>query len=150
MFSTKPDTLHADNENVGACCIFLVIWLLLLLLLVLLLLLSLSLPFALRHTTHRTTSNQPTRHTHTQIIMHNNFACICIHTHIHHLASRVEGELFYGHKIVLVTASPRFQSMLSSQLNDGTTATIQINDIRYHIFRVSVCDCMICVELLEI
>lgn len=50
---------------------------------------------------------------------------------------RVEGKIFYGHKIVLVTASPRFQSMLSSKLSDATsTPTVQINDIRYHIFQL--------------
>ncbi|XP_059218755.1 ankyrin repeat and BTB/POZ domain-containing protein 2 isoform X4 [Stomoxys calcitrans] len=49
---------------------------------------------------------------------------------------RVEGKVFYGHKIVLVTASPRFQSMLSSKLSDNTTPTVQINDIRYHIFQL--------------
>lgn len=52
--------------------------------------------------------------------------------------NRVEGKIFYGHKIVLVTASPRFQSMLSSKLSEGNTPTVQINDIRYHIFQVSV------------
>lgn len=57
---------------------------------------------------------------------------------IRRLISRVEGKIFYGHKIVLVTASPRFQSMLSSKLtSDGNTPTVQINDIRYHIFQVS-------------
>ncbi|EAA00055.5 AGAP011728-PA, partial [Anopheles gambiae str. PEST] len=50
---------------------------------------------------------------------------------------RVENRIFYGHKIVLVTASPRLQSMLSSKLNEGTgTPTVQINDIRYHIFEL--------------
>lgn len=48
----------------------------------------------------------------------------------------VEGKIFYGHKIVLVTASPRFQSMLSPKLSEGNTPTVQINDIRYHIFQV--------------
>ena len=53
------------------------------------------------------------------------------------LFSRVEGKIFYGHKIVLVTASPRFQNMLSSKLNDGVnTPTIQINDIRYQILHI--------------
>lgn len=52
-------------------------------------------------------------------------------------SNRVEGKIFYGHKIVLVTASPRFQSMLSSKLSDGNTPTVQINDIRYHVFQVS-------------
>ncbi|XP_033149485.1 ankyrin repeat and BTB/POZ domain-containing protein 2 [Drosophila busckii] len=54
---------------------------------------------------------------------------------------RVEGKIFYGHKIVLVTASSRFQSMLSSKLSEasgasGSTPTVQINDIRYHIFQL--------------
>lgn len=49
----------------------------------------------------------------------------------------MEGEIFYGHKIILVTASPRFHSLLNSKLSDGNTATIQINDIRYRIFQVS-------------
>ncbi|EDV96630.1 GH16366 [Drosophila grimshawi] len=50
---------------------------------------------------------------------------------------RVEGKIFYGHKIVLVTASPRFQSMLSSKLSEANaTPTVQINDIRYHIFQM--------------
>uniref|UniRef100_A0A6P4G074 Ankyrin repeat and BTB/POZ domain-containing protein 2 isoform X2 n=1 Tax=Drosophila rhopaloa TaxID=1041015 RepID=A0A6P4G074_DRORH len=49
----------------------------------------------------------------------------------------VEGKIFYGHKIVLVTASPRFQSMLSSKLSESSsTPTVQINDIRYHIFQL--------------
>lgn len=52
------------------------------------------------------------------------------------LCCRVEGKIFYGHKIVLVTASPRFQSMLSSKLSDSNTPTVQINDIRYHIFEL--------------
>lgn len=51
---------------------------------------------------------------------------------------RVEGKIFYGHKIVLVTASPRLQSLLSSKVSEGNgTPTVQINDIRYHIFEVS-------------
>lgn len=49
---------------------------------------------------------------------------------------RVEGKIFYGHKIVLVTASPRFQGMLSTKLSDGNAPTVQINDIRYHIFEL--------------
>lgn len=44
--------------------------------------------------------------------------------------------MFYGHKIVLVTASPRFQGMLSTKLSDGNAPTVQINDIRYHIFKL--------------
>lgn len=50
---------------------------------------------------------------------------------------RVEGRLFYAHKIVLVTASPRLRAMLSSKLCEGGLPTVQINDIRYHIFQVT-------------
>ncbi|XP_023246146.1 ankyrin repeat and BTB/POZ domain-containing protein 2 [Copidosoma floridanum] len=49
---------------------------------------------------------------------------------------RVEGRVFYGHKIVLVTSSSRFKSMLSSNLCQGNPPIVQINDIRYHIFQM--------------
>ncbi|XP_045480339.1 ankyrin repeat and BTB/POZ domain-containing protein 2 isoform X2 [Harmonia axyridis] len=49
---------------------------------------------------------------------------------------RVEGRLFYAHKIVLVTASPRLRAMLSSKLCEGGLPIVQINDIRYHIFEI--------------
>jgi ankyrin repeat and BTB/POZ domain-containing protein 2 len=49
---------------------------------------------------------------------------------------RVEGRLFYAHKIVLITASPRFKSMLSSKFCEGSPPVVQINDIRYNIFQV--------------
>ncbi|KAK0159103.1 hypothetical protein PV328_010028 [Microctonus aethiopoides] len=49
---------------------------------------------------------------------------------------RVEGRVFYGHKIVLVTSSPRFRNMLSSKLCEGNPPIVQINDIRYHIFQM--------------
>ncbi|XP_044011583.1 ankyrin repeat and BTB/POZ domain-containing protein 2 isoform X1 [Aphidius gifuensis] len=49
---------------------------------------------------------------------------------------RVEGKVFYGHKIVLVTSSPRFRNMLSSKLCEGNPPIVQINDIRYHIFQM--------------
>jgi BTB/POZ domain len=52
---------------------------------------------------------------------------------------RVEGRLFYAHKIVLITASPRFKSMLSSKFCEGSPPVVQINDIRYNIFQVRVC-----------
>lgn len=51
---------------------------------------------------------------------------------------RVEGKLFYAHKIVLVTASPRLRAMLTSKLCEGGHPTVQINDIRYHIFQVQI------------
>ncbi|XP_050679803.1 ankyrin repeat and BTB/POZ domain-containing protein 2 isoform X2 [Leptidea sinapis] len=59
---------------------------------------------------------------------------------------RVEGRLFYGHKIVLVTESPRLRAMLAPPrashealpaTNTASTPApplVQINDIRYHIF----------------
>lgn len=64
---------------------------------------------------------------------------------------RVEGRLFYGHKIVLVSESPRLRAMLAptargaAGAGDGlppapvSTAPplVQINDIRYHIFEVT-------------
>ncbi|XP_059487328.1 ankyrin repeat and BTB/POZ domain-containing protein 2 isoform X2 [Neocloeon triangulifer] len=49
---------------------------------------------------------------------------------------RVEGRLFFAHKIVLVTASPRFKSMLSSKFCEGSPPVVQINDIRYNIFQM--------------
>jgi len=49
---------------------------------------------------------------------------------------RVEGRVFYGHKIVLVTWSPKFRAMLSSKVCDGNPPIVHINDIRYHIFQV--------------
>ena len=53
---------------------------------------------------------------------------------------RVEGRIFYAHKIVLLTASPRFQSMLNYRLSSGSAngtgdpPILQINDIRYDVF----------------
>ncbi|XP_053599891.1 ankyrin repeat and BTB/POZ domain-containing protein 2 isoform X2 [Plodia interpunctella] len=55
---------------------------------------------------------------------------------------RVEGRLFYGHKIVLVSESPRLRAMLAPPRPAGeslphtntTPPLVQINDIRYHIF----------------
>ena len=50
---------------------------------------------------------------------------------------RVEGRVFYAHKIILITASPRFKSMLNSKFCEGNPPIIQINDIRYDIFQVT-------------
>lgn len=66
------------------------------------------------------------------------------HSMITHLnnstCSRVEGRLFYGHKIVLVSESPRLRAMLAPPRADAAPASapplVQINDIRYHIFEV--------------
>ena len=49
---------------------------------------------------------------------------------------RVEGRTFYAHKLVLVTASSRFASMLGSRFCEGTPPVLQINDIRYDIFHL--------------
>lgn len=51
---------------------------------------------------------------------------------------RVEGRLFYGHKIVLVSESPRLRAMLAPARagEAGAPPLVQINDIRYHIFEV--------------
>jgi len=53
---------------------------------------------------------------------------------------RVEGRVFYAHKIILITASPRFKSMLNSKFCEGNPPIIQINDIRYDIFQVRVAE----------
>ncbi|XP_073997606.1 ankyrin repeat and BTB/POZ domain-containing protein 2 [Rhodnius prolixus] len=50
---------------------------------------------------------------------------------------RVEGRVFYAHKIVLVATSARFRDMLTSKLTSSTSPPIiHINDIRYHIFQL--------------
>ena len=49
---------------------------------------------------------------------------------------RVEGRTFYAHKLVLVTASSRFSSMLGSRFCEGSPPVLQINDIRYDIFHL--------------
>ncbi|EDO34265.1 predicted protein, partial [Nematostella vectensis] len=49
----------------------------------------------------------------------------------------VEGEPFYGHKIILATASPRFKQMLTikpSENSEGHVPCIEITDIKYDIF----------------
>ena len=51
---------------------------------------------------------------------------------------RVEGRVFYAHKIILVNASSRFKQMLSSKFCEGNPPIVQIHDIRYDIFEVSV------------
>ncbi|KAF0295250.1 Ankyrin repeat and BTB/POZ domain-containing protein 2 [Amphibalanus amphitrite] len=49
---------------------------------------------------------------------------------------RVEGRVFYAHKIILINASPRFKQMLNSKFCDGNPPIVQINDIRYDIFEL--------------
>lgn len=80
-----------------------------------------------------------------KIIVHdyNKYLCYAIYK-ICHPCSRVEGRLFYGHKIVLVSESARLRAMLApprssnEALPPPNTAPplVQINDIRYHIFEV--------------
>ncbi|KAF6727827.1 Ankyrin repeat and BTB/POZ domain-containing protein 2 [Oryzias melastigma] len=45
----------------------------------------------------------------------------------------VEGKPFYGHKVLLITASDRFKSLLLSSDPDGD---IQISDVRYPVFQM--------------
>jgi len=49
---------------------------------------------------------------------------------------RVEGRLFYAHKLVLITSSFKFRSMLNSKFCEGSPPVLQINDIRYEIFEM--------------
>ncbi len=49
---------------------------------------------------------------------------------------RVEGRIFYAHKLALISASQRFQSMLNSRFCEGSPPVLQINDIRYDIFHL--------------
>ena len=53
---------------------------------------------------------------------------------------RVEGRLFYAHNLALITASPRFQSMLNSRFSgdvgSSSPPVLQINDIRFDIFHL--------------
>lgn len=54
--------------------------------------------------------------------------------------------MFYGHKIVLVSESPRLRAMLAPPRTsnealppaNAAPPLVQINDIRYHIFEVSI------------
>ncbi|XP_061577452.1 ankyrin repeat and BTB/POZ domain-containing protein 2 [Cololabis saira] len=49
----------------------------------------------------------------------------------------VEGMPFYGHKVLLITASDRFKSLLTSSGQDGSPNTeVEISDIKYNIFQM--------------
>lgn len=50
----------------------------------------------------------------------------------------VEGKLFYAHKVLLVTASNRFKTLMTnkSEQDGDSSKTIEISDIKYHIFQM--------------
>ncbi|KAJ3596798.1 hypothetical protein NHX12_003198 [Muraenolepis orangiensis] len=49
----------------------------------------------------------------------------------------VEGKPFYGHRVLLITASDRFKNLLVSPGPDGNPAKqIEISDIKYHVFQM--------------
>ncbi|XP_044785208.2 ankyrin repeat and BTB/POZ domain-containing protein 2 [Bubalus bubalis] len=50
----------------------------------------------------------------------------------------VEGKLFYAHKVLLVTASNRFKTLMTnkSEQDGNGSKTIEIGDMKYHIFQM--------------
>lgn len=49
----------------------------------------------------------------------------------------VEGKPFYGHRVLLITASDRFKSLLASSGPDGSpNKEIEISDVKYNIFQM--------------
>ncbi|XP_063810623.1 ankyrin repeat and BTB/POZ domain-containing protein 2 isoform X2 [Pseudophryne corroboree] len=50
----------------------------------------------------------------------------------------VEGRLFYAHKVLLVTASNRFKSLMSnaSAEEDSCPTTVEITDVKYSVFQM--------------
>ncbi|XP_034032761.1 ankyrin repeat and BTB/POZ domain-containing protein 2 isoform X2 [Thalassophryne amazonica] len=49
----------------------------------------------------------------------------------------VEGKPFYGHRVLLITASDRFKSLLTTSGPDGSSKKeIEINDVKYNIFQM--------------
>ncbi|XP_063294193.1 ankyrin repeat and BTB/POZ domain-containing protein 2 [Pelobates fuscus] len=50
----------------------------------------------------------------------------------------VEGKLFYAHKVLLVTASNRFKSLMtnSTEHEDQCHRTIEIRDVKYNVFQM--------------
>ncbi|MEE6526131.1 hypothetical protein FKM82_026574 [Ascaphus truei] len=50
----------------------------------------------------------------------------------------VEGKMFYAHKVLLVTASNRFKSLMTikSEQDEHGNKTIEISDVKYSIFQV--------------
>uniref|UniRef100_A0AAQ5WYV0 BTB domain-containing protein n=1 Tax=Amphiprion ocellaris TaxID=80972 RepID=A0AAQ5WYV0_AMPOC len=55
----------------------------------------------------------------------------------------VEGKPFYGHKVLLITASDRFKSLLASSGTDGSpNKEIEISDVKYNIFQLLSVACL--------
>ncbi|KAM9807561.1 ankyrin repeat and BTB/POZ domain-containing protein 2-like [Neosynchiropus ocellatus] len=49
----------------------------------------------------------------------------------------VEGKPFYGHKVLLITASERFKSLLSPSGSDrSSNKEVEISDVKYHVFQM--------------
>ncbi|KAM8861452.1 ankyrin repeat and BTB/POZ domain-containing protein 2 [Synchiropus picturatus] len=49
----------------------------------------------------------------------------------------VEGKPFYGHKVLLITASERFKSLLSPTGSDkSSNKEVEISDVKYHVFQM--------------
>ncbi|KAG9473200.1 hypothetical protein GDO78_022902 [Eleutherodactylus coqui] len=50
----------------------------------------------------------------------------------------IEGKLFYAHKVLLVTASNRFKSLMTnvSDQEDSCATTIEITDVKYSVFQM--------------
>ncbi|XP_008046993.1 ankyrin repeat and BTB/POZ domain-containing protein 2 [Carlito syrichta] len=50
----------------------------------------------------------------------------------------VEGKLFYAHKVLLVTASNRFKTLMTNKAEQdgGGSKTIEVSDVKYHIFQL--------------
>nr|XP_060485404.1 ankyrin repeat and BTB/POZ domain-containing protein 2-like [Panthera onca] len=57
----------------------------------------------------------------------------------------VEGKLFYAHKVLLVTASNRFKTLMTnkSEQDGNGSKTIEISDMKYHIFQVCGSLCLV-------
>lgn len=49
----------------------------------------------------------------------------------------LEGKPFYGHKVLLISASDKFKSLLASSGSDGSPRKeIEISDVKYHVFQM--------------
>ncbi|NXD81357.1 ABTB2 protein, partial [Halcyon senegalensis] len=50
----------------------------------------------------------------------------------------VEGKLFYAHKVLLVTASNRFKTLMTNKTehNSHSSKTVEISDMKYNIFKM--------------